>query len=174
MILRTASLAILVLTLSATAQTTETTPQVPLPPPQEADPETMTIHAGDPASVVAALHELGFRAKLTEDEQGDPKIKSAASGVSFSVYFYACDDDHTNCRDLLLYTIFNYEDGFTARPINDWNEDKVIGAAFLDEENDPGLQHFIAGVYDMNLESFERTMIRWEAILDEFTEFIDW
>lgn len=139
-----------------------------------AEPYTLRINASRPNSLVLAMHELGFRAKLTEDGQGDPKIESGASGVNFSIYFYGCDDDNGGCQDVLFSTSFNFRNGFKEKPINDWNEGKVIGAAFLDDENDPGIQHFVAGINDMSLESFDRTMERWEVALDDFQDFINW
>ncbi len=186
MILRAAISAMLALTVPAISQTSQTTTQnttqsttqtaqqVPLPPDPQTIAEPVLINASDPPSIVAALHDLGFRAKLTEDRQGDPKIETAASGRSFAIYFYGCKEDHTDCRDLLLFAIFDYQDGFTSKPINDWNRTNLLGAAFLDKEGDPAVQHFVAGVQDISLQSFERMMLRWELVLGEFMEFIDW
>lgn len=132
------------------------------------------ISASEPQTVVAALQDWGVRAKLETDNQGDPKITSAVSGVNFAIYFYGCDDDNTGCQDLLLSAGFDKSEGHTGEPINNWNEDTIVGAAYLDDENDPNIQHFVAGVHNMNTASFERTMERWELALGDFLNYIDW
>ncbi|HEX9858108.1 MAG TPA: hypothetical protein VGA75_07105, partial [Paracoccaceae bacterium] len=43
------------------------------------------VQAEYPAAIAELMKTFGYRAELTTDDQGDPKIKSSAGGANFSV-----------------------------------------------------------------------------------------
>lgn len=132
-----------------------------------------TIDAARPDSIVNALQELGFQAKLETDSQGDPLIRSRMEGIRTSIYFYGCTDNK-DCQDLLFSTGFNLTDGTTASRMNEWNETKLVGKAYIDDESDPWLEFYVGGVTGMTQESFERNVDQFGNALSGFKDHIDW
>lgn len=132
------------------------------------------VSASVPDTIVLALQDLGYKAQLDVDSEGDPKIKSATQGVNYTIFFYGCEDDGTRCEDIILTAGFEMDKGPTMEAMNSWNATKLTGAAFVDDEGDPNIEHFIAGVDGMSRASFERLIFRWDQAIEEFTDFIDW
>ncbi len=97
---------------------------------------TPVIKASEPKTVVAALQDLGYRAELTRDKEGDPMISSAAAGFKFSIFFYNCDDN-TDCRTLRLHCGFHIDGGIKLEQANDWNKGHLFSKVYLDDQNDP-------------------------------------
>ena len=87
-----------------------------------------SVSASNPASVVAALQDAGYKAELGTDSAGDPKVASAMGGVNFHVFFYGCEAN-TACQDLQFSAGFDLTDGIDMAVVNDWNSSKFIGKA---------------------------------------------
>ena len=132
-----------------------------------------SVTAAYPETVVAAMQDAGYKATLTTDTYGDPKIESATNGVSFSVYFYGCDEG-TACRDIQFTAGFNLDNGLSLESINSWNSEKLVGHAYVDDEMDPFVTHFVSAVDGMPRANFEEVLDAWDTALAEFTDFIDW
>lgn len=132
-----------------------------------------SVSATYPDSIVNALQDMGYKADIDIDDYGDPIIFSAAVGATLVIEFYVCDDG-ANCRDLHLTAGFDMPDGMSLSSMNDWNLNKRIGQAFLDEEKDPIIQHYMVNVDGMSRESFETTFEYWVETVEEFTDFIGW
>jgi hypothetical protein len=49
------------------------------------------IDLSDPANVVKALQDEGYKAKLDTGKDGDPFISSAANGNNFRINFFRCE-----------------------------------------------------------------------------------
>ena len=135
---------------------------------------TVNIMASNPEQVAAALQTFGYRAELTKDDQGDPKIKSSAGGANFSIYFYGCDKN-INCSSIQLSSGFDLETGTTLDLINEWNANKRFGKVYLDDEKDPYIEMDIemegAGIPE---ETFRMNMETWDKIVADFQTHIDW
>ena len=58
--------------------------------------------------------------------------------------------------------------------MNDWNLNKRIGQAFVDDEKDPIIQHYLVNVDGMSRESFEITFEYWVDTVSDFTDYIGW
>lgn len=136
--------------------------------------DTRRVTASDPQAMVKLLQDMGYRAELTKDNQGDPKINSAAGGSKFGILFYNCTKN-VDCRAIQFYSGFDLEKGSTLQLMNDWNTDKRFGKAYLDSENDPYLE------LDLNLDfggisedAFRDTVDTWEQLVSGFKEHIDW
>ncbi|MEM7470205.1 MAG: YbjN domain-containing protein [Pseudomonadota bacterium] len=132
-----------------------------------------TISSTDPSSVVTALQDLGYRAKLETNDEGRPVIRSAAAGSSFSIYFYACNNDK-NCKDIMFFTWFETETPLSLEAINSWNANKLTGKAYIDDDGDATIEFLLAGVQDVSELDFKQIMYRWDQALGEFIDFIDW
>jgi len=132
-----------------------------------------TVNASDPDSIVAALQRLGYAARLERTNSGAPVIRSGARGVNFSVFFYGCTDN-SNCRDINFSAGFTTLEPRTLKLMNDWNGARIIGKANIDDEGNPYIRHFVAGVIDLPPAAFDRTVTRWDTTLGDFLTHIDW
>jgi hypothetical protein len=59
------------------------------------------VSAENPKEIASIIQRLGFQAKLETDNLGDPVIRSSATGVDFSIYFYDCTNNK-RCKSLHL------------------------------------------------------------------------
>jgi len=132
-----------------------------------------TVSAAYPESIAAALLKNGYRADLTTDGTGDPMIESAASGWNYRIVFYGCENNRA-CQDVMFSAGFDMDDGMSMASANSWNQNKLVGRVYLDDENDPHIVHFVAGMDGISGAAFERLMQRWETSLGEFAEYIGW
>lgn len=129
----------------------------------------------DPARIAGVLMEEGYRAEMDTDSQGDPLIRSASSGVNYSIYFYGCTNGF-NCSEIQFSAGFDLDPGAIGlRDINMWNSEKRFGQAFLDDEGDPYVQFDVnlgdGGVAEAN---FVDTLDFWNTVLGQFTTHINW
>lgn len=101
--------------------------------------QAQMVRAQDPASVVSALQEGGYSAKLGIDKVGDPMITSGAGGTTFQIYFYNCTE-HKECATVQMHSGYDLREPVSLERINEWNRMKRFGRAYLDSENDPILE----------------------------------
>ncbi len=133
-----------------------------------------TVDPADPQSVVSALQDFGLRAKLEEDSVGDPKVTSSIEGSTFYVYFYGCDENHKNCKMLNVSTGYDQETPVSLEKINTWNEEEIVGKAFLDDEGDPYLDMVLPIRGGMSADAFAYSMICWGRAVAKFEDMIGW
>ncbi len=131
------------------------------------------IIASDPEALADYMRSIGYRAELTTDDEGDPKIKSATGGANFSIYFYGCERNK-QCDSIQLSSGFDLDNGSSLNAVNSWNSKKRYGKAYLDDENDPYVE------YDINLanggvsqENFRDTLELWDRVLTDFRSYVD-
>lgn len=131
-----------------------------------------TVMAAKPETIATALRDAGYRAELTKDGGGDPLIKSSASGVSFSIFFYNCTANK-DCSTVQFHAGFN-QPGITLDKINSWNARHRFGRGYLDDEKDPRIE------MDVDLDKggmsnalFKANLDTWESLLGEFQKMID-
>jgi hypothetical protein len=101
--------------------------------------EAQMVRAQDPGSLVAALQQGGYAAKLGTDKVGDPMITSGVSGTSFQVFFYNCTD-HKECATVQFHSGYDLTNPVSLERINEWNQSQRFGRAYLDKESDPILE----------------------------------
>ena len=58
--------------------------------------------------------------------------------------------------------------------MNTWNRDKFMGKAYVTDNGSSIVEHPVAGVDGMSRYAFDRTLRRWESVLDGFVEAIGW
>lgn len=132
-----------------------------------------SVSAAYPESVAAALLKAGYKAEVTTDSTGDPMIKSAASGWNYRIVFYGCDNNRA-CQDVVFTAGFDMDDGMAMDSVNSWNQNKLVGRVYLDDESDPHIDHLVVGMDGMSAAAFDRLLQRWETALDDFTDYIGW
>ena len=131
------------------------------------------ISAADPAAIVAEMQRLGYRAELTTDDGGDPKIKSAAGGANFSIYFYGCESGK-DCTSIQFSAGFDKANGLDLAVANDWNTRKRYGKVYLDDERDPYIEMDIDMEGGIRTELFADNLGIWDRMLSDFKKHIDW
>lgn len=136
-------------------------------------PAAGALSAADPAGIAAALQRLGYKAEITKDDDGDPKINSAAAGANFGVYFYGCTGGK-DCNAIQFSAGFDTDAGLDLSVANEWNRDKRYGKVYLDDERDPYIEldvNMIGGITEAN---FDDTVGLWDSLLADFQKHIDW
>lgn len=131
------------------------------------------ITASDPKSVLAALNDLGYQAKLTTEANGSSSIEMKIESSPVYVDFYNCDDDHTNCRSIMFVYGIDLTDGTTVDKANEWNSSTIHGFVYLDKNNDPWLEMTMP-IYDgISPSLFEDVMKIWRARVGDMRKFFD-
>ena len=116
--------------------------------------------------VATLLQDMGYRATVAVDGEGDPMVETAMGGVDVSVYFYDCVDGA--CGSLQLMVGLDLAQGTTAAVVNAFNRRKRYSHAYLDDENDPFLA-FDFEVLHTDADAHIRSQVDlWEALLGEF------
>jgi len=93
------------------------------------------IEASNPKSILSAIQELGFQAKLLKDSFDDPMIESASEGSKFNIYFDGCSSHVCN----MIYFNDSYKtvksDYPVLRPVVDnWNSKSVFSKATVNDD----------------------------------------
>ena len=131
------------------------------------------VSAEDPDALIAIIRELGFQAKLEQDDVGDPVIRSSSGGVDFRVYFYECKNNK-RCKSLHFSVGYDLAGGASLDAVQEWNADKRFASAYLDDELDPFLQMDINTDGGITQKNFENSFQLWQSLKGEFEQFIGW
>jgi Putative bacterial sensory transduction regulator len=133
--------------------------------------QAQMVTAQNPQSVVSALQNAGYKAELTTDGAGDPKIESGSSGNKFVVFFYGCTKNR-DCTTLQFYAGWSGPK-VSLEQINKWNNDKRFSRALLDKDGDPVIKQ------DLDLDDgglsrllFEDNLEYWVLVMNEFAKYI--
>ncbi|WP_273504027.1 YbjN domain-containing protein [Fulvimarina manganoxydans] len=145
-------------------------PKAPAPMPQAAAASNK-VEAAEPQSIVDALQALGYRAQLGTDDNGDPQIQSTIDGSNYTIWFYGCDQGAA-CTDITFSIAFDMPNGTDLETVNLWNRERIMGRAYLDDENDPYLDHFIVTVGGIERETFDQIVANWSTTVADFKDRI--
>ncbi|MDD7909256.1 MULTISPECIES: YbjN domain-containing protein [Pseudovibrio] len=130
------------------------------------------INANDPIGMADAMRDLGYQAKLEKDHQGDPMIRSSVSGVRYSIYFYGCTEGK-DCNGIQFSAVWDLENGIDMDSINTWNEERIVGKAYIDDERDPYLEYFVTTKGGLTEENFEDAVDWWRVAVGQFINHIE-
>lgn len=134
---------------------------------------SQNIHADDPASMTEVLQSFGYRAQLSKDSGGDPKISSSSGGAEFSIFFYGCTNG-TNCDAISFSSAFDLDPGSNTDLMNEWNRKKRYTKAYLDDEQDPVIDMDIyLGDGGISIDNFRTWVETWERGVGDFKSHID-
>lgn len=154
----------LVLPAAATAQTATQAP------PQSA--AAAEVRSGAPDSIVAALQAIGLKGEYAPSDTGRPRVRSATSGVNFSVWFYECTDAMSDCETLVFSSGFDLDNGTDPAIVNRWNSESVYTRAYFDDETDPYLDMPVLLSQAMSTAEFRRVVDIWDSEVIDFTDQI--
>lgn len=121
----------------------------------------------------ALLQRYGYKAELTKDEGGDPKIMSAASGAKFVVFFYDCNEARSRtCTTIQFSVAYNLDEKVSAATVNDWNREMLYGRLYLDDDGDPVLDHDIILTGGVSEENLKANLVQWESMISDYRKHI--
>lgn len=116
--------------------------------------------------VAAALRDKGYKAEITKDAEGDPKVESGADGTPFAVAFYDCKN--SRCAWVQFVAAFDLKNGLTYSDINAWNRKNRFGKGHLDDEMDPFLEYGVDFEVGATTEAVGNAIEVWAAVLPIF------
>ena len=132
------------------------------------------ITGEDPQLIANLLQDWGYKARLSNDDQGNPQIDSAISGINYQIYFYGCTNGQA-CNAVQFSAGFNLDQGLGMDVVNDWHNKKRYTHVYLDENNDPWLAMDInlygGGITTATLQDY---VYLWESLVNDFKVQINW
>lgn len=138
----------------------------------EAQSRSKLLDATDPERIADAIRDLGYRAKLETEDDSNAAIYSSVGGTEFVIQFLSCDDGVKECRVLLFRAGYDLDEGTTLEVVEEFNEQTLIGRAFLDDENDPWIEFAVNLYGGVTRKNFGDTFDWWEVIVAEFENHI--
>ena len=132
---------------------------------------TDLICASDPQTVVQALQAEGYKAALSKSSKtGNPKIESAASGYSYTIFFYECEETR-HCGSLQFQISFEDDGGNTPELANEWNKDKRFAQMSVWDDHSLALAYDVTTVGGLNRKNFADVIDWWAVMLGEAGKF---
>jgi hypothetical protein len=128
------------------------------------------ICASDPATVVQALQDTGYKAKLDKDSTGDPMVSSSASGYDFDIMFYGCKD-HKQCDSLQMRVSFEKDGANTPALANKWNSDKRFSQAFISDKGSFVVDYDVTTAGGLTKANFADVIDWWSVTLGNLKTF---
>lgn len=116
--------------------------------------------------VVRIFQDLGYKAQLDKDGEGDPMVRSKMGGLNVYLYFYDCKE--AACGSLKFRTGLDLPEGTTHEVVNRYNSQYRYGNAFLDDEMDPYLEFDFEVLHTDHAAHIESQVDLWEELLDNF------
>jgi hypothetical protein len=136
-------------------------------------PGTTLLKASDPARIASYLNQLGYRAKLTKDKEGDPKIETGLGGYTVHVYFYGCTDNAA-CTSLQFQTGITSKSKLSWAQVNGFNKQFRFVQLHLDEEQDPWIFYDLpTGRGGISGDAFELAVSIYEDQINELDRLLD-
>jgi hypothetical protein len=83
--------------------------------------------------VMRELQKEGFIARLSKDDDGEPRLAFKVDGYEWAIYFYACAPGANETRPCVSYQFYSGYTPNKAVPlaiINQWNTDKRYARAY--------------------------------------------
>jgi hypothetical protein len=124
------------------------------------------VDATKPDEILNVAKGFGS-AELDKDNTGDPKITGMISGVRYGIFFYGCSDG-SRCKSLQFVSGWKTGKKIPLERINQWNKEKRYGKAYLDGDDDPGIDFAVEIEYGMSRRNLEECFRDWEMVLNEF------
>jgi Putative bacterial sensory transduction regulator len=128
------------------------------------------ICASDPATVVQALQDTGYKAKLDKDTTGDPMVSSSASGYDFDIMFYGCKD-HKQCDSLQMRVSFAKDGANTFQLANKWNSDKRFSQAYISDKGSFVVDYDVTTAGGLTIANFADVIDWWSVTLGNLKTF---
>ncbi len=118
---------------------------------------------------LVVFKEFELPGEVLDPEKSTAKIKGG--NRTFFLDGYNCDKNR-RCTEFLFSVGFDLPEGMSLEKVNEWNSRQLAGRAYLDDENDPWLDHVVS-ILDKNDDSaLEEGIALWIGALDKFEAFI--
>jgi hypothetical protein len=131
---------------------------------------TGLICASAPSTVVKALQDGGYRAKLDKDSNGDPSISSSTAGYNYEIYFYGCKENK-NCDSLQFQVSFQKDETHTAELANKWNNKWRFGQAAVTDKGAFVVSMDVSTIGGLNGTNFADSLNWWDATMGNLRQF---
>lgn len=131
------------------------------------------VTARDPQSVMTALSNLGYPAKLEKMNSGRTSLAVTISGLKTYIDFYDCADDLTDCYTLLFNVSLDLKKGTTLDKANEWNSKQITGRVWLDDNQDPTLDFAFSTFNGVPVDNFEQNVKLWDKKIGDLKDFFD-
>jgi hypothetical protein len=136
--------------------------------------DSTMLSAADPATMARYLQQLGYRANLTKDREGDPKIETGMAGRNVSIFFYNCTNG-ARCEDIQFYVGIGTRTKLGLADVNRFNLERRFARLYLDDEQDPILELDVsmlspgisAAAFRDTVQVFERQVGALDALIDK-------
>ena len=94
------------------------------------------VRSDDPASIVTALQDAGYKAKLSKGTDGDPMIESGSAGNGLIIFFAECKENKS-CRQVEFLSYWNCENETTkCNNLNiKWNSQENLSHTMVSGKN---------------------------------------
>ena len=140
--------------------------------PAEAGPAFEVVMASDAAGIQQAMMDAGYRAELTTDDEGNPKIIGNASASTYWILFLDCEST-TGCLGLEFYVSYSLDAKPTLEAVDQFNNDFRYIRAFTNEDGDPRMMmDILARDGGLDKETFLEYVRLWTVIMPSFEEMI--
>ncbi len=119
------------------------------------------------------LQQAGYRAVVEQGSQA-PFIKSAVSGINFSIFFYGLQADTGKASSLRFFAgwrVGTDREG-SLQKTNDWNARRRYAKAYVDEENDICLDMDLVTSKGVSRAQVADVIEVWSLVLGEFVNFM--
>lgn len=129
----------------------------------------------DPWEIIHIAREFG-EAEVARDAVKDPLIEARVGGVDYRVNFYGCSLGRDCDRILFEARLARKEwedDPPPAKLFARWNEEKLFGRAWLDDDNRAVLDWPVTLVGGVPKENLRDAFERWRTALEEYADHLD-
>jgi hypothetical protein len=140
-----------------------------LGPPSRAEPVPEGGVTAD--QVAAVLRDKGYAAQISKDSTGDPQIRSGAEGVSFTIYFYGCQQG-PRCASIEFSSAYHVEAGMKLADVNGWNLKNRYGRSYIDSVNDPHMEMDLSLEHGGTTEAIGAAIETWDSVLASFQHMV--
>ena len=136
----------------------------------ERSANAQNVRAADPSSLAEAIKELGYRAALEKDNNGDPMIRSATEGSEFFIYFYGCEKGK-DCEWV------DFSKGYTLKKENyvnvqslseEWNKNLNFTTTYITDDTVGMSYKLLLKSGGMSKELFQSNFATWIFSYAEF------
>ena len=128
------------------------------------------VCANKPQTVVDALHQAGYKAKLGKDKVGDPMVESAAGGYDFTLFFYECEHGR-DCASVQFLVSFKADSTNTPALANEWNQKQRFSQMSVDDDGSLDIRLDVNTFGGLNQKNFADTIDWWAARMGELSAF---
>lgn len=127
----------------------------------------VTVSAVKPDGVAVALQNLGYKAELAKDANGDPLINTDIGGWQAALLFYECNEKtHDGCQSLQFVANFTPEKKFTADDAVRFNRNTRFASVSLDKDQSVMMTWDVVTGKGIDLEVFSNAVDMFRSAMD--------